>query len=75
VPSAPTGVTATVKSHTVTVRWSAAATHGSPVTGYVVHVSPGTKLVKVAATKTTASFKLPVGTYTFTVTAPLHITG
>ena len=50
-PSAPTGVTAAASNGRVTVKWTAAVSNGSPVTGYVVTATLGTT-VKTCQTTT-----------------------
>ncbi|WP_141823057.1 glycoside hydrolase domain-containing protein [Humibacillus xanthopallidus] len=70
-PSAPTSVSAVPGDRRATVRWSAAADNGSPITAYTVTASPGGATVTVAGTATTAVVTgLTNGTaYTFTVRA------
>ena len=47
VPGAPSAVTATGGVFTAEVSWTAGSDGGSPVTGWVVEVSPGSRLVEV----------------------------
>ena len=71
VPSAPRSVSAIPGDKRATVRWSAAADNGSPLTGYTVTASPGGATTAVAGTATSAVVTgLANGTaYTFTVKA------
>ncbi|HYO39986.1 MAG TPA: peroxidase family protein [Nocardioidaceae bacterium] len=74
-PAAPTIGAATAGNAQATVRWTAPAANGSPVTGYEITATPaaGTPIVRggFAATATTATFTgLTNGTsYTFQVRA------
>jgi hypothetical protein len=69
VPTAPTGVTATVNGvGSLSVSWTAAGANGSAVQGYVVTPSAGAAKSPTASPVTFSG--LTVGTtYTFTVTA------
>jgi hypothetical protein len=71
VPGAPTGISAVAGDASATVSWTAPATGGSPITGYLVTASPGgaTASAGGSATSTTVG-GLTNGTgYTFTVQA------
>ena len=72
VPGAPTSVVATTGVGNVTVTWTAPGDDGgNPITDYRVAATPGSAVVDVDGTQTTATVTgLTVGTqYTFTVTA------
>ncbi|TWP32919.1 glycoside hydrolase domain-containing protein [Leekyejoonella antrihumi] len=68
-PGAATGVTATPDAGTVKVRWSPAATHNVPVSGYLVTASPGGRSVTVSGTSATITGLSASTDYTFTVRA------
>jgi uncharacterized protein with LGFP repeats len=69
-PSAPTGVTARPGDGQAQVSWTAAATTGSPVTGYTVYGSPGDTVVRTTGATTAVVPGLVNGTsYTFRVAA------
>jgi YVTN family beta-propeller protein len=68
-PDAPTGVTATNASGTVTVSWTAPVSNGgSAITGYTATASPGGATCTTTGTSCTIS-GLASGSYTFTVAA------
>ncbi|MFW3172805.1 fibronectin type III domain-containing protein [Geodermatophilus sp. CPCC 206100] len=69
-PGAPTGVTAAPGDGQVTLSWTAAPSHGSPVTGYTVATTPGGATVSTPGSTTATVTGLTNGTsYDFTVTA------
>jgi hypothetical protein len=70
-PSAPGSVSAVPGDKRATVRWTAPADNGSPITSYTVTASPGGATVTVAGTSRSAVVTgLTNGTaYTFTVKA------
>jgi hypothetical protein len=70
-PSAPTSVSAVPDNGRATVRWTAAAANGSPVTSYTVKASPSgaTTTVSGSATSATITGLSNETAYTFTVTA------
>ncbi|GGM99907.1 hypothetical protein GCM10009721_28780 [Terrabacter tumescens] len=70
-PSAPTSVSAVPDNGRATVRWTAAAANGSPVTGYTVKASPSgaTTTVSGSAASVTMTGLSNETAYTFTVTA------
>jgi RHS repeat-associated protein len=72
-PSPPSGVTATAKTGSASVSWTAPADNGSPLTAYKVTASPGGASVTVSgsppATSATVGGLTACTAYTFTVTA------
>ena len=70
-PSAPTSVSAVPDNGRATVRWTAATSNGSPVTGYTVTSSPAgaSATVSGSATSATLTGLRNETAYTFTVTA------
>ena len=76
VPSAPTGVTATNQANTpngtavATISWTApASSGGSPITGYTVTSSSGSRTCTTATTSCNVTGLTAGSAYTFTVTA------
>ena len=54
VPAAPRNITAVAGQNSVTVSWRPAAANGAPLKQYFVHVTPGNRVIVVAATATSA---------------------
>ena len=70
VPGAPSGVIATRGNASALVSWTAPASHGSPITGYTVTSSPGSKTCTTTGATHCTVTGLTNGTpYTFTVKA------
>jgi hypothetical protein len=69
VPGAPTNVHAAAGKGVATVGWTAPPNNGSAISKYTVTASPGGAHVSVGGSATSASINLPIGHYTFTVTA------
>jgi hypothetical protein len=75
VPGAPTGVTATSGPASANVTWTAGATGGSPITGYVVTAADATTPANGHQTCSTSTLACPFtgltdgDSYTFTVKA------
>ena len=70
IPGAPSGVTVTTHTGSVTVAWTApVVTGGDPITSYTVTSSPGTASCTTATTSCTVSALTPTTAYTFLVRA------
>ncbi len=65
-PNAPDGVSASVSGSNVTISWNTPANNGSRISSYTVTLSNGASQV---VSGNSATFTLPPGTYTGTVTA------